>query len=274
MRCGNGDTEYAGKQQAECRGKICGKALVFFKLYHIHTDGLDDLFTADTRAERHDDTAKDHEPDRDGDARDTCHAVRECKAEKENADEFLTVLRAMHKAHRGGTEDLCAVEEAVRTASVGISEDKRYDLTDRKARDKTEEKAQDQSEKDFFPFFHVDTADAVLDGDGGTCKTCDQAVALTGRNTEIGCADAIDHDGKERGTKRDHGAFGIAAEVDHVADGACDRGVDPRHDENTEKIKKCAHEDRTAHTHASCRNAGRDGIGGICPAVDKDNAER
>ena len=62
MRGRNGKTEYGAEYKGYGGCYIRRKALIFFKLDHIHTDGLDDLLSSDSSSSRHNDGAKDHKP--------------------------------------------------------------------------------------------------------------------------------------------------------------------------------------------------------------------
>ena len=141
MRCGNRNTKSAGEEKTESACKVCSEALILFKVYHVHTDGFDDLFTANAGTDTHNDTAKEHQPDRDLSRLHIRIAVCKGDAEQKNAKELLTVLCAVHEAHCRCTEDLCALKGFVCLTAIDLTANDRDQLTDDPTACKAEQKA-------------------------------------------------------------------------------------------------------------------------------------
>ena len=80
-------------------------------------------------------------------------ATAEGNAQKQNADELLTVLGAVHEAHGSCAEDLGALEEAVGLTAVHFPADQGYKLADDPAGNPSESKAEYQTIKNLCPFF-------------------------------------------------------------------------------------------------------------------------
>ena len=205
MGCGNRNTGKAGIQQAKRRRKVCGEALIFFKLYHVHTNGFNDFFTADTGAESHYNATQKHQPYGDYSAFHAALATAEGNAQKQDANEFLSILRAVHEAHGSSTEYLCALEEAVGFTPVHFPADQSYKPADNPSGNPSEGKAEYQSVQNLLPFFHINAADTALNGDCSAGQAGDQAVAFTGGNAEIRGSHAVDYDGKQRCAQGDQG---------------------------------------------------------------------
>ena len=274
MRGGYRDAKQAGQQQAERRREVRCKTLVFFQLNHVHPHGLDDLLAADAGAQTHDSTAQQHQPDRDDHPADAGLPVAEGHAQEQYADEFLAILRAVHKAHGRRAEDLRVAEEAVCLAAVQPGAHPSQQLADEPAGAEAQQQAHDKTVEDLDPLGPVDATQTVVDGDGRAGQAGDQAVALAGGDAEPGSRDAVYHDGKQRRAQRDEGFVGVAAEVHHVGDGGSDGGVDAGHDQHTEKVEPGAEQDGRTDPHAAGADAGSDGVGGVGPSVDEDDAQR
>ena len=80
-------------------------------------------------------------------------ATAEGNAQKQDADELLAVLRAVHEAHGSGAEDLRAVKEAVGLTPVHFPADQGYKLADDPSGNPSEGKAEHQSVQNLRPFF-------------------------------------------------------------------------------------------------------------------------
>ena len=171
-------------------------------------------------------------------------------------------------------EDSELLEEAVGLAAVHVGADNGQQLADDPAAQEAEQQAHEQAVDDLDPFIHVNSADSILNSDGGAGQAGDQAVALAGGNPEIRGAHAIYHNGKKRRAERNQCLLRIAAEINHVADGGGHGAVDVCHDQHAEKIKDRAGQNRRPRVHASGRDAGGDGIGRIGPPIDKNDAKR
>lgn len=76
------------------------------------------------------------------------------------------------------------------------------------------------------------------------------------------------------GAQGDQRLMGISTEIHHIADGRGHRAVDVGHDQYAQKVKQGAEPDSRPDPHAVRTNAGGDGVGGVGPAVDKDDAQR
>ena len=68
--------------------------------------------------------------------------------------------------------------------------------------------------------------------------------------------------------------MGVAAEVHHIADGGGYRAVDVGHDEHTQEVEHRAGQDGCPDVDAPGGDASGDGVGGIRPSVDENDAQR
>ena len=109
--------------------------------------------------------------------------------------------------------------------------------------------------------------------DGSSRQACDQAVALTRRDTEYRGSHTVHNNGKQCGAQSDQRFIRLAAEIHHVADGGRHRAVDLRHHEHAEKIKHRTHHDRCPDFQAPGRDACGDRIRRVGPAVYKYNSQ-
>lgn len=271
---GNRDAEQAGIQKAQCSGNVGRKTLIFFKAHHIHAHRFNDFFTAHAGAQGHYHTAQKHEPHRDADALYTALPVAEGKAQKQNADEFLAVLRAVHKAHGGCAKYLCNAEEGAGFSPVHASAHQRHQLAHGPACGEAQRKAEHKPIQHLGPFAHVDAADAALNGDGRAGEARNKAVAFAGGNAEQRGPNAVHHNREQRSAQRHQRLVRISAEIHHVADGGRDRAVNFRHYKHAQKVEHGAHDNGRAHIHAACGDAGGNGVGRVRPSVDENHAQR
>ena len=149
----------------------------------------------------------------------------------------------MHEAHGRGSGDLGKAEEPVGPAPVHVPADEGDDLTYHPAGAEAQHQAQHKAVKDLDPLGPVDASGAVLDGDGRSRKTGDEAVALAGGDPENGRPHAVYDNGEQGRAEGDQRVLGAVSEVHHIADGGGHGAVDLGHDEHAQEIKKGAHDD-------------------------------
>ena len=273
MRGGNRDAGEGGEQDAQGAGEVGGEALVLFEFDHVHAHGLDDLLAAHGGAHAHDHGAEQHEPHGDEHVLHAGLAVAERHAQEQHADEFLTVLRAVHKAHARRAGNLRPFEESVRAPAVRAGKQQGHALADDPTHAKAQGKRQHEAVEHLDPFVHVDAVGAAQrDRRAGEAR--DQAMAFARGDAKDARAYGVDHDGEERGAQRDERDVGVRAKVDHVGDGRCHARVDVRHDEHAKEVEDGAHDDCGLGWQTTRRDASRDGIGRVGPAVDEDDAQR
>ena len=273
MRGRYGNAQHRHDQKAQRAGEVGRKTLVFFEFHHVHAYGLDDLLAAHARAQAHGCAAKHHKPYGDYGSGNIGLARGKCHAQEEHADKLLTVLRAMHKTHCCGAKDLCVLKERVGTPTVEACANNGNHFCGCPANRKAKEQAHHQAIDDLDPFVHIDAAGASQ-GNGGSGETGDEAMAFAGGDAEDRGAHAIDHNGEERCAQRYKRHGRISAKVDHIADGRGYARVDMGHDKNAKEVADGAHDNGRPHAHAPRGDAGGDGIRGIGPAVDEDDAQR
>src|SRR5699024_12638814 len=116
------------KTKGSCQ--IRRKALELFQLHHIHPHRFDDLFSAHAGAHTHHCGTQHHQPYRDHHTFHTILSIAERHAKEQHADKLLTVLRSMHKTHKGRSKDLAAPEEGIRLSAVHICTKQGYSLAD------------------------------------------------------------------------------------------------------------------------------------------------
>ena len=180
----------------------------------------------------------------------------------------------MHEAHGGGAEDLRVAEKAVGPPPVQPGAYDGEQLADQPAGPEAQQQAHHKAVQDLDPLGPVDAGQAVVDGNGRAGQPGDQAVAFGCGDAEVGRPHAVHHDGEQRRTQRDEGFLGVAAEIHHVGDGGGDRRIDVGHDQHAEEVEPGAEQDGRPHPHTAGADAGGDGVGGVGPAVDKDDPQR
>src|SRR5699024_8597900 len=151
MGRGYGDSKQTGIQQAERAGKIRGKSLIPLQFYHIHADGFNDLFSADAGSKSHNHTAEQHQPYRNLHSRNIALSIGERNSKEQNTNKFLTVLGAVHKAHRRSSDNLGSAEKAVRLPSIHTLADNGDSFADHPAGGKAKKQAQHKTVQHLYP---------------------------------------------------------------------------------------------------------------------------
>ena len=159
-------------------------ALVTLQLHHIHAHRFDNFFSSDTGSQSHHRAAKQHQPYRNQHAADRTLSIGKGDSQKQNADEFLAILRAVHEAHGCRSGDLRPGKKSIRQAPFHISAQDGDGLTYHESQYESQDQAENQSIDHFDPFRAVDPADSMLNRDSRAGRSGNQTVAFTGRNAE------------------------------------------------------------------------------------------
>ena len=153
-------------------------------------------------------------PDGDAGIADAGLAVCEGPRLKEHADELLSILRAVHKAHGRSARDRAYLKK-IGTSPVGGGEKNRDEFAQDPAHDKAQADGERQAVDDLHPLVDVDAVRAA-EGDSGTGQAGDKAVALRSGDAKTRCCGAVDDDGEQRCAEAGERHGAISVKVDDM----------------------------------------------------------
>ena len=192
----------------------------------------------------------------------------------EDTHEFLAVLSAVHEGHGGSAGNLGAAEEAVCLSAVAVPEEQFHQPDRDPAGDEAENGGEQEAIENLDPLGRIDSVDAVMQGDRGSRQAGDQGVAFAGRNSEPPCGHGPCDDGGQPGAERNQRLVAVASKIDHIVNGGGHTLIKHGHEKNSQKIENGRHQNRILRGDGPGRDAGSDGVRGVGPAVDQNNAQR
>ena len=179
----------------------------------------------------------------------------------------------MHKGHGRSRKDLGPAEKSGRVPAVPAAKQPGREAGGTISQKKAQSHGKKEAQEDLCPFPAVDSRETAMKGDGCSRDAGHQGMALAGGDSEKPGGGGPDDDGDHSCQESHQSGARIAAEVCNMIDGHGDRGVESTHDYNPQEIADGGHGDSWAGAHGPGGNAGGDGAGGVCPAVDENDAQ-